>query len=593
MKKRFLISVLGLTVALSLSMASMAFAANTSGAGSTAPVVYPIDYPNADQVPGNNLQTTISTLDTQHDNGLVNANKTGVGVGTNDGSTATTAVKIKPNERAHGEYQNNTDSCASCHQTHTGAAAKLLFKDSVYDTCIACHDGTLGVLNVFTPSTAGTFGGTALGNASMHLANGAMETKAAPGGNHQDTSANVVGGTGTGWNAEFNCASCHSPHGSYSDRLLNYNTNSIGSTDMYFETTPGAFLLADGITASPSNVPVKSGGLKLVAGTIYTVLPAITLPVDVIAFKTMSNDAVNLKTNIVPASQEATPVEVIVLMKKSGTTGTSWARDMTPWINDAATSSRATFTTFTNAAGKSPVDANKVDTLKIKLGQAYVKSLDGTVTALDTVTTANISRAVVVKFDFTTTNEGTFNGLNIKQIDISSYAKSGYGVQIAQYCAACHTDYLAKSGTATGVWSQAFRHSTTSDTYTCLKCHFGHGTDITVMLDSKDQSLAALQTGGMTLVDATAYLLDVNPSSALKRYTNMSICWKCHTSSHAGDFINNVFVQGAVNSSVYSSTEFNTSGTNLPSGWVDPNQGAGSGQAATPGSGTTTLPYGK
>ena len=62
------------------------------------------------------------------------------------------------------------------------------------------------------------------------------------------------------------------------------------------------------------------------------------------------------------------------------------------------------------------------------------------------------------------------------------------------------------------------------------------------MKDSLGNDLAALTaTGGQFAGDtagATAYLLDKNPSSALKRYTNMAVCWGCHTSSHADQFKN-------------------------------------------------------
>ena len=37
---------------------------------------------------------------------------------------------------------------------------------------------------------------------------------------------------------------------------------------------------------------------------------------------------------------------------------------------------------------------------------------------------------------------------------------------------------------------------------------------------------------------AKSYMLDKNPSSALKRYTNMAVCYSCHTSSHAESFKN-------------------------------------------------------
>jgi predicted CXXCH cytochrome family protein len=228
---------------LTLMLVAM-FSIVASAAGSN-PVVTPPGDP-AD------VQAGVVTTDGANDNsydGTVksNANKTGTGIGTNDGSAFGQVIKsddmVKADgshgtQRTHGSYMNNTNSCASCHQTHTGASKNLLFKDGEYATCTACHDGTLGFYNVYTGSdSAGKFGGTHDGNMSVHLANGTVELKAAPGGNNNGID---------NWTAEFTCASCHAPHGSYSDRLLSPDPNGMGN------------LPADKGGKKVTNVPVVS-----------------------------------------------------------------------------------------------------------------------------------------------------------------------------------------------------------------------------------------------------------------------------------------------------------------------------------------------
>ena len=592
MKKSFLIKVLGLTMALSLIMVSAAFA---SGFGSDAPAV----------VPAGGLVGGLATTDGQFDNGIVNANKTGVGVG---GQTAKAVIKAKPTQRTHGEYQNNTNSCASCHQTHTAAAENLLFKDGVYTTCTACHDGTLGVLNVFTGSSAGTFAGTAGGNGSMHLPTGVLTTSAAPGGNKLQVGSDATKAT---WTDDFTCASCHSPHGSYSDRLLNYNPNNIGATPYYFQTVTGAYTDATGTVTSgnagdlsaTTAQAIKSGGLQA-TGPFVTSVPAVAdavLSPDFLIYKTTS-DSATLGANTIPVgplalNSNTAPAgsAVIVVMKKVGTT---YVRDMTPWINDSATISRGAFTWFANNINNDIVN-NKIKAgITLDLGYGFAvntvkeTAIGDATDILNTAKFCNIGRATVVKFTLKSyPTLVTFMGREVKQVDQGSYDATGYGVPVANFCASCHTDYLAKSGSPSGVWSQAFRHSTTSDSYTCLKCHFAHGTDVTVMQDAKDQNVATLTgmdtsniglAAGSTITgaQATAYMLDTNASSALKRYTGMSVCWKCHTSSHSGDFVNNTYVSGA-NASIKTGTEFSTKGTNLPNGWV-PSVNGPSTQPVTP-----------
>ena len=564
MKRSFLIKVLGLTMALSLTMVGVAFATNAAN------------------VPGGTLTSTFVNGDAANDfgtygttagndNGMVNANMTGAGTSGQNVRTPS-AVIAKPTQRTHGEYQNNTNSCASCHQTHTAAATNLLFKDGVYTTCTACHDGTLGVLNVFTGSSAGTFGGTIDGGASMHLPTGALQMSAAPGGNHTPV---VAGKEGTGWDAEFTCASCHSPHGSYSDRLLNYNPNNIAATPYYFQTVAGAYTDNAGTLTSgnagdlsaTTTAAIKSGGLQA-TGPFTTTIPATVdaLSPDFLIYKTTS-DSATLGTDTIPVgvadlnnNMEPAGTAVIVVMKKVrdiDTLAYSYVRDMTPWVNDSASASRATQTWFASNADND-IASHKIETgITIALGYGYAKNtVKETVVAdatdiLNKVKFNNIARAVVVKLNLEsyTPVAVTFNGVEVKRVDQTSYGAPGFGVPVSRFCASCHTDYFAISGSEiAGVWSTAFRHTTNTDSFTCLKCHFAHGTDVTVMLDTNDQNLAQTKIAYEAQVPATytdnaaadaaakAYLLDTNESSVLKRYTGMAVCWKCHSTS--GDLIN-------------------------------------------------------
>ncbi|MHB9093372.1 MAG: cytochrome c3 family protein, partial [Eubacteriales bacterium] len=256
-----LIFLVGITTAAYAASGQLNGAPQTLGATDYNP------YPGYEFVPGYG-----DSMDNDLD--YYNANNSGEGVSTNNGSTLGTVIKsdnmkdtaasaVYSVQRTHGEYKNNTNSCASCHQTHTAAAAGLLIKDSVFTTCSACHDGTLGFYNVFTPSSAGTFGGTKAGNASVHMADGTFEQKYAPGGN-----LTLTGSDNGGWTEMFDCASCHAPHGSYSDRLLHYNPNDMANTS------------------------IANKGQKLVNNTVVDVLPdPATATVDLVVYRTTAGTA--------------------------------------------------------------------------------------------------------------------------------------------------------------------------------------------------------------------------------------------------------------------------------------------------------------
>ena len=89
----------------------------------------------------------------------------------------------------------------------------------------------------------------------------------------------------------------------------------------------------------------------------------------------------------------------------------------------------------------------------------------------------------------------------------------------------------------TGVYTTAHRHQTATDELTCVRCHFGHGSEAQTMKDANDQSYYDLTSAGMDPGVAIDYLKDPNPTSAIKRYTGMSVCYACH--GKGGQFLGN------------------------------------------------------
>jgi predicted CXXCH cytochrome family protein len=483
---------------------------------------------------------------------ITNANKTGEGVDTNDGSTYGTVIKNLQGHKTHTSYQNNTNSCASCHQTHTAKGDQLLFADSVYNTCTACHDGTLGFLNVFASGEtaamdgAGTFGGSH--GASMHMANDTIQIKAAPGGNPADlTDADKTDDKvrGTMWGESFNCASCHAPHGSYSDRLLQYNPNGIGA------------------------IPVSQGGNQLENVPVY-VQDAGKTVAEALAGKT--------ENVVLLRSEDETGKVTVAQYNKSGST---YTKSTAPWLYgyDSRTDGLTYWSRLVKAEkGDNPATKEVVETdsdiiaaygstsgvyFDYEHAEAYSTSAAGA-TALKDASRGFIARPIVVQM----AQEGPYNhtvqsafwsGAPIAQFGgkteqelkdlgytVSSGTVKNVGVQMSKFCSACHTDYLVSNSTSGGSHfgdeTAAYRHSTNSDSYTCVRCHYSHGTDAYIMKDSLGRTIADLQNATImaktsepvkTAEEALNYMQDNNASSALKKFTNMSVCWACHNSSHA------------------------------------------------------------
>lgn len=503
------LATIALSIVLTLGLSATAWAAYDNPYGTTPSTIAP--------APGAPISPSPLIDGDTDDNGIGNANRSGGSIDNAEISDTTSdlnnmdvknIIKSKDmyktdltggagtNQRTHGAYQNNTNSCASCHQTHTGASKDLLIKRGVYNTCTACHDGTLGFYNVFKESTAGTFGGDEAGNFSVHLANGTLTVDMAPGFNDYTSGTNKIA------TDNFDCASCHAPHGSYSSRLLHYSPNGMADID------------------------ITKKGNKLID---YTVAAAPALPAPAVAadpdFKVVKGpaDAAGI------AGEGAANVIYVIKKQKKADGSFEYLRDTNPWVagyehamDDNSTKLKiAYYTEFFNAQGKTTgfdADGKMNGTLIPVYGKGYAKG-----TGVDSIVKANIARAFVVTLD--QIELAKFGQIPITKVDTNSYDEPGKGIAISKYCGACHTDYMTHSGGADGV----YRHSTDKDRFNCLKCHFAHGTDVTVMKDARDRSVATLVAAGTPEATAKAYLLDKNPSSALKRYTNMAVCWKCHS----------------------------------------------------------------
>lgn len=429
---------------------------------------------------------------------MINANQTGLN----------NTRKQRSGQKVHGFYENNTNSCASCHQTHTGADNNLLMKSGAYSTCASCHDGTMGAKNVWeqvseetVQGIAGTFNYTLDHNSSIHEADGTLQTSAAPGANK------TVGNTT--WSQEFDCASCHAAHGAGSNTENNLNFDPMGWGSVAYSAT---------------------GTDDQKYGKLFKDLPILDA---VPATGTSTTPYILVRKTVTDADVANDPKKVSYLLYRSGVKAgdkiiqtyrlngsKGYVADFSLWLQDTSGHGQAN-TVLKDSTGADITRAAGM-TVIWKDGFAF-----GTKVA--DVTTAQIS----IGIDVETTPD-------IRSLFDTTY--SGYivdsGTEMSKYCASCHTDYLsATRKDSTGVYESAHRHQTATDSLTCVRCHFGHGSDAQIMKDANDQSYYDLTAAGITGADAITYLKDSNPSSALKRYTGMSVCYACH--GQGGVFKNN------------------------------------------------------
>jgi predicted CXXCH cytochrome family protein len=145
----------------------------------------------------------------------------------------------------HGGYSATTDACAGCHRAHTAVGPNLLVQTSTYALCMSCHGstGTGADTNVadgfFLSTRSASTTGTALtaDNAPL-LAGGFTNYKGTAVTSSHDatgTSGRAAWGNGAAnrgvaaniSDVQFNCASCHDPHGSANYRIVKTTVNGV------------------------------------------------------------------------------------------------------------------------------------------------------------------------------------------------------------------------------------------------------------------------------------------------------------------------------------------------------------------------------
>jgi hypothetical protein len=489
-----------------------------------------VDVHNTPLLNATNPSKTSTSGDTvtfdKNGSGLSNANKTG---------QAPTSKK-RSGQKMHGFYQNNTNSCASCHQTHTAANGEsLLFKDGTYSTCSACHDGTTGANNSFSPVSAstvnsidGTFNVQQVDsngvnhNGSMHVADGSLQVSAAPGGNH--TSDGSALNTAT-WGSEFDCASCHSAHGGGSAGENNLSTNPNG--------WGGVQYVASGTKDQQNgklflNQPIQNG----VPSSFVTPYILVKTTAGAVVAPTATKTSTGYLYYRAGLTDGTTPV-----IQTYRWDGNKYVADFSLWLRDVG---------HVGAPFKNANTVLKDNTgADITTTNMKVQWQDGFAFGTGVSSVASYDLSVGIDVETTSDLASLYDSTDPNYIVDS-------GTEMSKYCAACHTDYLSTTRTNnTGVYSVAHRHATAQDRLTCVRCHYAHGSDAQIMKDANDNSFYNLTTGkspdGSTVntLDSTTalqYLADPNPSSALKRYTGMSVCYSCHGKGEA--FLGNPNITG-------------------------------------------------
>ncbi|MDF2608181.1 MAG: doubled protein, partial [Bacillales bacterium] len=369
--------------------------------------------------------------------------------------------------------------------------------------------------------------------------------------------------TGDGhWDKIFNCASCHSPHGSYSDRLLHWNPNGMATTSYEVlgnsigeagllntpEATTETLLKQVPVEtiSAPADLTTKAKKFKLFRADVDTHLDNIT-NAGLKDFKNQVITADYFKTS----DYGTTPATITTNVIK-------YIPDLTPWVDENLqynidASYAVGFFTTTDASAtidNTNVSNGKDGSTTVNYVKAFAYSSDGV--WINNVVAGHVGRAYVVKLDkikvathnvsgveLFVTNNGALVGEDLETNGSASTrygltSSAGMGAAMSYFCISCHVDYLSDGESNGGVYESSYRHKTDFDRTSCVRCHYAHGTDQKVMRDAAERNYKQLEKLG-----EEANLIDVNDSSAIKRYVNMSSCWGCHSSMEDGTFINN------------------------------------------------------
>jgi predicted CXXCH cytochrome family protein len=519
--------------------------------------------------------------------GWANSNRSGeIGVYWDGGPL----LRNVPAQLTHTAFQLNTNSCASCHMTHTAVGANLLIQATTQATCMACHNGTIGFLNVNAPAVlpligpthnagmggsvaAGTFNLAVGRTPSMHDTSVGVTLSGAPGGNRT-----LRAESGGAWTGEFTCASCHAPHGSHSIRLLHFNPNRValrapGSVTSDVYTAGGRYTVSSAANLNVANFTTATHANQVtianVTGTIYTyTLTGVPAAPWVAGYANRVGGAVSNWTRVYttvynpndgtiraggaladPANATWTATEMGRMLTRHFTI------NFATGILTQTPAQRTAMITQLQAQGFPGATAETAD-LRIDVARGLQVRARANTTVLGADDLGRAARLVA-------------GARQIDFLDPASYDAPAYNL----FCAACHTDYLptltgsgqaidAAAGvntTGVGIYSRKFRHTinrtasaavspmpvrggtafsganltgttTGSNQLMCLSCHFGHGADASMMLLADNTRVSANAGAVGTPTDPTQNDVSatLGGSSALKRYINQASCWHCH-----------------------------------------------------------------
>lgn len=184
----------------------------------------------------------------------------------------------------HGAYDRTmdyaagpaiTDKCAGCHRPHAGqSVGKLLKKQTQYELCVTCHDGTVSRLDVLDGlklaatqvrgpnGNGGTDGpaNPALNGGGFEFVNGKAATSkhnvrvslSDPGQSKPWGYLTETGAKGSDLpDTPLTCTSCHNPHGSPNYRIIKEAVNDFTVSVLAYDPAVGAG--AAGFTKQEAN----------------------------------------------------------------------------------------------------------------------------------------------------------------------------------------------------------------------------------------------------------------------------------------------------------------------------------------------------
>jgi predicted CXXCH cytochrome family protein len=495
---------------------------NLTISGLTVGKTYTLQLFNANDDTNQNLLAKASVEITDGNNAsMLNSNLTGYN----------SLKKQRVGQKMHGFYQNNTNSCASCHQTHTAKDDNLLFKDGVYNTCSACHDGTTSAKN--SDSLSGTFNvSDDVAHGSFHQADGSIQITAAPGVGNK-TPDTTVGSLGAGtWGQSFDCASCHEPHGGGSSAENNLNPDPLGWGGVAYASKAGVVVGTDG-----NGNPIKSTTDNKFGKLFKDLVPSATVPT---TFNSATDSPYILVKSQIGSLSAIADSTMKYIYTRAGVPddswviqtyrwdGTNYVPDYSLWLRDlghknAPFQNANTVLYDASYSGTTAPDS----THDITSQEMNVVWRDGFAfgTGVTKVVSADISIGIDVE---TTANVQSLYPVldsNGQIVNKSTYIPDS-GVEMTKYCTACHNDYITDPNTGdigvlTSV-SNTHRHPGLTDQMTCVRCHYSHGTKASIMKDKTGNVASAIDT-----------LSDINHSSALRRYIDTDSCYTsgCHSNT--------------------------------------------------------------